>query len=105
MPTVLLVEVVYKLASANGKLRLPDQERADRILPQDRVEEAADLLLRPHERPLNVGQPEAPILLDVVEVRHDLAERCSLEFHFTPPRRISMSLMSRPSQDAALPRP
>lgn len=68
-------EVVDELAPTDLAVRFPDQQGTDRILAHDGIEKATGLLFRPNERPLNVRQPEAAVLIGVVEERYDLPER------------------------------
>ena len=74
-----LLPVVDELAPPDVARGLPDQQRADRVLAKDRVEQATDLVFAPYERPLNVREPEATVFLGIVsrrvvssiEVSHD----------------------------------
>ena len=75
------MEVVDELAAADLASRLPDQQRADRILPENGIEQSTDLLLAPDKRPLNVGQPEPTLFLGIVEECDDLAEGMLRRFH------------------------
>jgi hypothetical protein len=72
--TMLLAKVVDELAAAQLALRLPDQQCADRVLPEDGIEEPAHLLLAPDERTLDVGEPEAAILIGIVQEADNLLE-------------------------------
>jgi methylase of polypeptide subunit release factors len=68
---VLLLKVVDELAPSDAYFRLPYQEGADRVLSQDGIEQAADLVFRPDERALDVRQPETAVFIRIVEVGYD----------------------------------
>ncbi|MNZ66536.1 hypothetical protein D3C78_847630 [compost metagenome] len=68
--------VVDELAVLDLFTGLPHQQGADRVLAHDGVEQPTDLLLAPHEGPLDIWQPESPALrLGIVEVGDNLADR------------------------------
>jgi len=67
------VVIVDKFSVADLGSGLPYQQGTYWVFPQDRVEEAADLILAPDERPLDVGQPEAAVLVRVIQKTDNLA--------------------------------
>ncbi len=81
MLAVPRVEVIDKLAALDWRSRLPHEQRADRVLPQNRIKEPARLLFAPHKRALNAGKPKTSIFIRIVEKIDDLAERMLWCFH------------------------